>query len=150
MRELRKRRREALEKVDKPTLVRGPHEWAFRPRFIRAGSHLFDEVFRLALGLGLGFCLGAIVSDSWRYWGVGGLTTVIFLALMAAATGIVVSLPVCLIYLQVRKPSLKKRRLPGQPPPPALRYVGRTALAVGFGLWFLVRAGLLRLAEGVA
>lgn len=140
---MRKRTRERLESAEAPTLVPSNQRWASKPRFIRAGSHLFDELFRLSLGMSLGFMVGSLATESWRSFGVGGLMTVVFLAFSVCALGFAISIPFGIVYAFARKPSLKHRRLPGQPPLPALRFVGRTTFVIGIVLWLATRDAFL-------
>ena len=147
---MRKERREKLEKAETPMLVPSQQRWASQPRFIRAGSHLFDELFRLALGICLGTAASALVVDARRDLSGTHFEHGIVLVIVGGAFAFMLSAPIGIAYAQLRKPSLKQRRLPGQPPPPALRFVGRVAFLAGFGLWFLIRMVLLQTAQTAA
>ena len=144
---MRKERREKLEKAETPMLVPSQQRWASQPRFIRAGSHLFDELFRLGLGVSAGSACGALVVDSRQDLSGYHFEHGFVLVIVGGAFAFMLAVPIGIIYAQFRKPSLKQRRLPGQPPPPALRYVGRVAFLVGFALWFWIRSVLLQTAQ---
>lgn len=137
--------RSAGDEVSRPSnAVPSRAHWASSPRFIKSGSLIFDEVFRIGMGFPAGMSLGFAVLDLRRLASeqlqvegtslaaIGGLAG--FFALGAFFIA-----PVVIIWGLVRQAQLKAIRKRKEPAPDPIHWLGLPALAVGFACYLFVR-----------
>jgi uncharacterized membrane protein YphA (DoxX/SURF4 family) len=138
------KRRESEATPDRPTAVSNNTHWASSPRFIKSGSHIFDEVFRVGMGFPAGMALAFAVFDFRRLAAeqldaagtslvaVGGIARVF-------AFGAFLVAPVCIAWGFWRQAQLKAIRKKREPLPEPIRWLGLPAMLIGVVGYLIMR-----------
>jgi hypothetical protein len=137
-------RRSADEVSSPPHLIPSRGRWASSPRFIKSGSHVFDEVFRIGMGFpaGMGFSFSVLdmrrlAAEQLEAGGtslaaVGGTVGVF-------AFGAFLIAPVCIVWGLWRQARLKAIRKRREQLPEPIRWLGLPAMFVGMVCYLIVR-----------
>jgi len=138
-------RRQNAERVsERPTAVSDNTHWASSPRFIKSGSMIFDEVFRIGMGFPGGMALAYAVLDMRRLAAEqldeGGTSLAAIGGMVGTfGFGAFLAMPVCIIWGFSRQAQLKAARKKRERLPEPIRWLGLPALLVGIVCYAIVR-----------
>lgn len=133
---MRKERRKQLEKTERPTAVSNHTHWASQPRFIRSGSRIFDEVFRMGMGFPTGVACGYMLSEmqalAERKDGFAAFSALIVIF----SIGFCISVVFCIAWGFWRSMQFQALRRRRENLPSPLRFLGTGSLLLGGLAWF--------------
>lgn len=141
------RRSEGDEVLSPPKLIPSRSRWASSPNFIRSGSMIFDEVFRLGMGVPAGVACGYGLLDLRRIAeaqteaGATGLAAIGGFAGFFAIS-FFLCMPICIVWGFWRQAQCKAARKKRISPPEPLRWLGTSSLLVGFVVYLFARTYL--------
>ena len=129
---VRKNRRAQLERHERPTALPSRTHWASRPQFIKSGSRVFDEVFRIGLAFPFGVATGYLVFDM-RDVGKQEDGLVAFeLLVIIFGIGLIASVAFSICWAYLRNEAYAQARREKRDPPDPMRFLGRISLTLGF------------------
>lgn len=129
---IRKTRKAQLERNERPTALPSRTHWASQPRFIQAGSRIFDEVFRIGLAFPFGATSAYLLFDM-REVGRQNEGFAAFKVLMIVfGIALIGSVLFCVGWAYLRQQAYHQARRLKQKPPDPKSYLGRSSLALGF------------------
>ena len=137
-------RRDGEQVPSLPKAIPSRSGWASSPKFIRRGSAIFDEVFRIGMGFPTGLALSFAVLDFREFTEE---RTQAGSAALAALEGIVgvfgfglfLAVPVCIVWGFFRQAQAKAARKKRVPLPEPIRWLGLPAMLIGFVCYLFVR-----------
>ena len=137
-------RRDGNELPSSPKALPSRSGWASSPKFIRRGSTIFDEVFRLGMGFSAGMALAFAVLDfreqTERTLDAGGTGLAVVLGIGGFFSfGLFLAVPVCIVWAFSRQGQIKAARKNRQPLPKPVRWLGLPAMLFGFACYAIVR-----------
>ena len=137
-------RQRADEVSSPPNLIPSRNRWASSPNFIRSGSMIFDEVFRIGMGFSAGMALGYSLLDLRRLAAEQATEGGTSIAAVGGTVGVFafgafLVVPVCIIWGFWRQMQLKAARKKREQLPEPIRWLGLPAILIGLVCYAIVR-----------